>query len=405
MTKKIFLSDYIVGDSNVITGGGKDNTQAIQKILDMADGAQGLHLVVDGAYLTGKLIIGSHTTIECLNESCGFYLKDNTNDALIENRNCEVYERKDTDIHLIGGTYNFNCKNQKHHNDGVDWSDNIQVLKYGFVVGIRLFGIYGVELKNIVLRNQRTFALVCGNVEHFLGENIRIDLPDIMFAENQDGLHFFGPSRFITLKNITGCSGDDFIALAPDEMDGISDITDVLIDGVMLDDADQGVRLLSHGKGTLDRCVIKNVFGTYKSYGFYINPWISEGYKEDERYGNYGSIRIENVFLKKVGKKYDYTKPMCFRLGGIIKRLDVENVVFENVTEPADFMQIGGHYTLFDGSPCDCKTEIGTLRLKNISVEGKDGVPTNFIVKDECSIGKFVTDEIYYDGEMVKERQ
>lgn len=402
-TLKILLSDYAVADSDVINGGGTDRTAEVQAVLNMANESTALHITVDGAYLTGKLRVGSHTTIECLNEACGFYLKDNANDALIENRNCDTYGRKDRDIRLIGGTYNFNCINQKHHND-CNWDDNVDVLKNGFVVGIRLFGIYGVTISGLVLRNQRTFALVCGNVEHFLGENIRIDLPDIMYAENQDGLHFFGPSRFIVLRNISGCAGDDFIAFAPDEMDGKSSITDVLVDGVMLDDSDQGIRLLSHGKGTLDRVLIRNVTGTYKSYGFYINPWISQGYKPDERYGNYGHIRIENVMLKKEGSKYDYTKPMCFRLGGVIKHLEVENVVFENVTEPADFMQIGGHYTLFDGSPCDCKTEIGTLKLKNITVESAEGVETRCVVMDECTIHTYLTENIAYDGEVTVKR-
>ena len=127
---------------------------------------------------------------------------------------------------------------------------------------------------------------------------MQIDLPNQRDCENQDGLHFWGPGRFLTLQNIHGRSGDDFIALAPDEHDRVSSITDVLIDGVMLDHADQGIRPLSREKGRLDRVTIRNVTGTYRSFGFYINPWFPGPCG-----GNFGDIRIENVDLRPGGAR------------------------------------------------------------------------------------------------------
>ena len=77
-----------------------------------------------------------------------------------------------------------------------------------------------------------------------------------------------GAGQFLTLRNIKGRAGDDFIALGPDEHDLVSSITDVLIDGVHLENADQAIRMLSRAKGRLDRVTVKNVTGTYRSYGF-----------------------------------------------------------------------------------------------------------------------------------------
>lgn len=365
--KRIFLSDYVTADCDIYEGGGTLGTEKIQAVLDMAD-AGGLTVIVDGAFLTRTLYVSSHTTIYCPNERCGFYLADDTNAPLLKNRHWTEKGKGDSDIRLVGGTWNFNCTRQAHDVTPPEGLSFTAEFAHTFVLGMCLFGVDGLTVRDVVLRNQRTFAVAAGNVRDVLFENVRIDLPDLMYAQNQDGLHFFGPSERIVLRNISGTAGDDFIALAPDELDGTSSITDVLIDGVHLDNSDQGIRLLSRGSGILDRVIIRNVTGTFKSYGFFINPWISPHYGE-KSYGHLGSVTIENVDLRQVEKKYDYTKPFLFRLGGVIDTLRLRNVHYVNCSEPADFMQIGSHYIFFDDSEGDCVTRIGKLLLENIEAE------------------------------------
>ena len=70
-TPKFYASSIAKLDSNVITGGGTDDTNAIQGILDLAKEYGGVHLVMDGAALISRLFIHSNTTIECLNKDCG----------------------------------------------------------------------------------------------------------------------------------------------------------------------------------------------------------------------------------------------------------------------------------------------------------------------------------------------
>ena len=77
----VYASTVAKLDSNVRTGGGTDDTAALQAVLDRAKTEGGIHLIMDGAALVSHLEVYSNTTIECLNASCGFYQKDNSDCA------------------------------------------------------------------------------------------------------------------------------------------------------------------------------------------------------------------------------------------------------------------------------------------------------------------------------------
>jgi len=91
-------------DSDVIQGGGTDDTALIQSILDRAPKLGSLKLIVDGPILARGLKVHSNTTIECLNRGCGFYLADNSNVPLIANASPQPEGRKDHKLYLLGGT-------------------------------------------------------------------------------------------------------------------------------------------------------------------------------------------------------------------------------------------------------------------------------------------------------------
>jgi hypothetical protein len=323
-------------DSNVHTGGGTDDTAILQSVLEKVKVSGSLHLVMDGAALISGLDIYSNTTIECLNPSCGFFLAPKSNRAVIRNANPRLQgERLDKNISILSGTYNHNCKDQLHH-----YTDQKQGSsafgKEVWVIAMEFYGVENFTMRDVTIRNQRTFAMLMGNWFRVTMENIFIDLPDHADAQNQDGLHFWGPGQFLSMKNIQGRSGDDFIALAPDENDLISDITDVLIDGVILDNADQGIRLLSRDEGRLDRVIIKNVTGTYRSFGFYINPWF-----KGAKGGNFGNIIFDTVDLRQSKPNYKYTPPMLFRLGGRIESITLRNIYHHNPSDNRSVVDVG----------------------------------------------------------------
>lgn len=325
-------------DSNVFTGGGTDVTKELQAVLDRARTEGGIHLVMDGAALVSGLVVHSNTTIECLTKDCGFYLADESNGSLVINADRSKKEIHNRCISLLGGTYNQNARHQQHHvstdqsdlDFNVDGPDSIRL-----VMALEFYGVEYLTIRDVTIRNQRTFAAMICNWRQVVVENVHIDLPDHMDGQNQDGLHFWGPGRFLTIRNLSGRSGDDILALAPDEFDKESDITDVEVDGVFLDNADQGIRLLSRASGRLDRVTIRNVSGTYRSFGFYINPWFSDGY------GSFGNILIENVDLRQTEPNYHYTNPFLFRIGGNIECLTLKDIRHHLPADDRPIAEIG----------------------------------------------------------------
>ena len=346
LVKTIYASSVATLDSNVFTGGGTNVTLQLQEALDTAKTDGGVHLVMDGAALVSGLVVHSNTTIECLTRDCGFFLDSQSNCSLIINADPDKKTIKNRCISLLGGTYNHNAANQLHHIH----TDN-PTLDFGFdlegnrlVMALEFYGVEYLTIRDITVRNQRTWTAVICNWRHVVAENVHIDLIEHMPGQNQDGLHFWGPGRFLSIKNLSGRTGDDILALAPDEMDGISDITDAEIDGVFMDGADQGIRLLSRSKGRLDRITIRNVSGTYKSFGFYINPWFNEGF------GAFGNILIENVDLRQSEPNYTYTTPFLFRIGGNIECLTLKNIRHHFPGDSRPVAEIGIPFASVKGS-------------------------------------------------------
>jgi len=145
--KRILASDIAVLDSNVYTGGGTDDTAALQAALDQATVCGGVHLIMDGAALVSGLRVYSNTTIECLSRDCGFYQMDNSNQAIITNYNWDLYEIKTRNVVLQGGTYNQNCLHQVHDlppEETLDPRETQKVLLSGgqhWIFGLEFYGI------------------------------------------------------------------------------------------------------------------------------------------------------------------------------------------------------------------------------------------------------------------------
>ena len=318
----IYASAVAALDSDVFSGGGTNVTRELQDALDTAKTYGGVRLIMDGAALVSGLVVHSNTTIECLTRDCGFFLDDGSNCSIVINADPDKKVIKNRSISLIGGTYNHNAKNQVHHvhTDRPELDFGFDIDGNRMVMALEFYGVEYLTVRDITIRNQRTWAAVICNWRRAVFENVHIDLSEHMPGQNQDGLHFWGPGRFLSIKNLSGRTGDDILALAPDEFDYESDITDVEVDGLFMDGADQGVRLLSRDRGRLDRVTIRNVSGTYKSFGFYINPWF------DESYGSFGNILIENVDLRQSEPNYTYTNPFLFRVGGNIECLTLKNI-------------------------------------------------------------------------------
>jgi len=363
-------------DSDVYAGGGTDDTDALQALLDQAPQLGRLHLVLDGAARVSRsLRIHSNTTIECPDKSCGLFLSDGSNCSVLRNADCDMKIIRNRNITLIGGVYNNNSPGQVHHREGPADDHLIST----WVMGMEFYGVEHVTIRDVTIANQRTFAMLMANWKYVTMDNIHIDRRERTDYQNQDGLHFWGPGRFLTIRDIRGNSGDDFLALAPDEHDQKSSIEDVLIQGVQLEDADQGIRLLVCGEGKLDRVILRDITGTYRSYGFIINPWFAG------TGGHYGNIVIDTVDLRPMKNNYDYCPPFLFKLGG-----NIESITFKNIYQHTpDF-----NHTMF---------VIGGGYMQDIP-ENSPGIRTDGSVDDTSKGQPTKIDRIIVDGLYIDER-
>ena len=177
-------------DSNVHTGGGTNATAVLQAVLDRAKDLGGIHLVMDGAALISGVVVHSNTTIECLNKDCGFFLAGQSNGAVITNADWDFKVIQNRNITLIGGTYNQNCADQMHHLPNAEIQHPKAFGSDKFVIAFEFYGVENLNIRDISIRNQRTFGVLAANWKNVNIENVAIELPDRMQAENQDGLHF-----------------------------------------------------------------------------------------------------------------------------------------------------------------------------------------------------------------------
>lgn len=339
--KKIIASEIAILDSNVHTGGGTDATEQLQAALDVAKNEGGVHLVMDGAALIKGLRVHSNTVIECINDDCGFFMADHTNRPILTNADWALKGKGNKNITILGGTYNHNCTKQDHDVPASEYPNPVGEMtpEYADIHRVYLMEFYGIEnfrLDGVTFKNQRTYTFTMGNFKNVIIENSSIDMAEHVHPSNQDGYHFFGPGQFLTMRNLRGCTGDDFINLAPDEMDGKSPITDVLIDGIFFDNVCQGIRMLTEKDGLLDRITVRNVTGTYRMFGFSIIPFIT-----GNTFGNAGDLYFENIDLRQIPETYHYTPMQFFGAGGNIKSLTLKNVRFHNPVRGSLVFDIG----------------------------------------------------------------
>ena len=337
---KVIASEVVKLDSNVNTGGGTDVTEKLQGILDLAPKNGGLHLIMDGAALVSGLKVHSDTTIECINRDCGFFMKDNANRNLITNYNADYKNINTKNLTFINGTYNQNCTKQVQSVTSDEFPNAKNPGRYvserHFTHLMELEGVENLKITDVKFKNQRVYTLSLANFKNVVMENVSVDMAEHVHPSNQDGFHFFGPGRFLTMKNIRGCTGDDFINFAPDEHDGESSITDIYADGIFFDDVCQGIRMLSRENGVLDRVTLRNVVGTYKTFAFSINPFF-----RGKTYGHYGDIFIENVDVRQLKETYHYTPLSFMGIGGDMDCITLKNVRFRNPVRNSTFIDLG----------------------------------------------------------------
>jgi hypothetical protein len=211
-------------------------------------------------------------------------------------------------------------------------------------------------------------------------------LPDYIHGGNQDGIHMQGPGQFLTLRNISGCTGDDFIALNGDEeyngeatswvhpAASVGPMSDILVENVMVNDASQVLRILSR-ENSQDRITIRNISGVYRSFGFYLSAW---DYKAKGMQGNFGHILFENVNLRQSNQDYSYTVPFLFRVSGKHKALHLKNIYYYDPADSRYVLFVEGKSDIPDIG--DTPADVESLVIEGLHIQDDAGLS-----RQECA--------------------
>ena len=139
-----------------------------------------------------------------------FFQQAQTNRSIVSNAHWDRYSFKDRNIALIGGTYNQDCRNQVHH---LLWKDAAlnrlptqdpqNDRKWGntelaerWVIGLEFYGVENLLIRDVIVRDFRTFGLAIGGFRNVLCENVWFDLPNRMQAQNQAACTSGDPAAF-----------------------------------------------------------------------------------------------------------------------------------------------------------------------------------------------------------------
>lgn len=294
----VYASSVAALDSNIETGGGTDDTAALQAILDTAPKFERLHLIVDGVALVSGLNVGSNTTISSV-DGGGLYLKAGSNRAAIRNLNRTSGAIVDKNITLTDLVINGNYGEQAKYEKGGLAGREVYQPGTIFNCAVQLFGVANLTTHNLKVVDSKNFSIHIANFVSVSMDGTWVVVNQRM-QDNHDGIHLNGPGRDLKITNtrLTGTT-DDGIALNADdgtacEFIALGPIANVLIDGLFLDQAAFGVRVISN-TSRVDNITIKNVHGQVQNYVLHIDDL--SYYPGMPGHGSIGSVTLDGVYV------------------------------------------------------------------------------------------------------------
>lgn len=355
-------------DSNLMKGGGTDDTAVLQKILNEAENGSPIRLIIDGPTLVSGLNVYGSTTLECI-EGGGLYLKTGSNRAIIRN----VHRSRDAtlDEHItIRGCFLHGNKDGQTGAPG-HASPN-QEVDGSYFAGLQFFGVNYLTIENVTLWNVRAFATHVANASRIDVRNVIVDngVPLDIHGSNMDGFHFNGPIRYLTIDGMKLRTFDDGFTLGANDAGaddlrikndmgpyvGQGPITDVTVNNLQFMDSFFGIRLMS-STDRLDRVVINNVTGTVQAKLAIVSHFVNPGL------GNFGSISFSNVAVDPIRPSQDIWQ---------------EKSMQEQCKDPTCVLEYGGH----GGSLFVLNGHIENLNLRNVVTRAIDRRPVIWVGHD-----------------------
>ncbi len=382
------ISDAEIGMNSVVFG--TDNTLAIQNVLDKAKNSP-ITVYWDGKYSVTGLKIYSNTTV-IANAGCGAILRNHSDKSIITNANKSFTTRKDSNIVIIGGTWNGNYYNPEIPKGAQSKGDSIN----GVVACFRFYGVDNLIVRDAILYKPATYALAAANVTHVLYEDITVDVgPDPLI--NNDGIHIDGNSQYGIIRHCVLNTHDDAIGLNADDQysyafgkkgvyskddfftaDAAGPISDILIDDITINSQLFGIRILS-GKSRVDRITIRNVKGYTKEYALVIdnyqhNPsvvtWAGPG--------NIGTINVEDFDVAiNPYEKVRMSNRSCINVSTNVEQLILKNIKRKYFDTEEPTIYIKGENTVIGSLEIDGYYSLDTTKSSAISHILVDGASIN----------------------------
>jgi len=165
-------------------------------------------------YLDAPLVLNSGQTLLVAAEA-EMRLRPGTNTCMVRNANpvsgwdgpVPAGLQPDTDITIQGGIWTDLATARGESNGNgrgrLDAQDSVPG-SYGIIV---LTNVERVIVRDLVVRQSRPFGVHVTNARNFLVENLRFE------NHRRDGVHVNGPAAYGVIRNVSGTTGDDMVAL------------------------------------------------------------------------------------------------------------------------------------------------------------------------------------------------
>lgn len=346
-----------------------EQTEWLQHLLDSGSGTV---VIPDGEYLVAKTLrVPDNTKIVC---------SPRTHLRLADGANCPIISNVDRgrefsrNITIEGGVWDGNNLNQQRDKYAGNSPDSAwgQFMVFTYVKNLTLRGM--------TLKDPESFAVQLTATEEFTVEDIFFDFNKQRL--NMDGIHVNGFACNGLIRNLTGETHDDMVALNSDEGDQYCDCCD--IENITIENIYggsngwTGVRLLSR-QATLRNIAIRNLYGGYKFNGVSFTHWGEQ--METVDYGRFENILLDGIFAyscRKSGKGHGgiiWFQPYLRHVGAVVCRNIFRTDPPENLND-VHTVEIGDHVV------------IDTLDIHGLHQQVSDGKPP-ILVSESSKVKHF----------------
>jgi hypothetical protein len=317
-THVIYASKVASLNSDINDGGGNDDTDALQAVLDLANTEENrsIELVMDGVALVTKLRVWRNTTIRCL-PGCGFFQAPNSNWHLLTTGYVLPTEPSHDNISLIGGVYNCNGNHQSKFENQHNLGDNPDYWGWNFGIWIGWFKNF--TMRDVTVRNAKTFSITLMQGDGVVIENCASlwDDADSTVGRNRDGIHMWGPLSNVRVKGYVSNGDDDVLALNTNENTNVNDwptaqprrgsggtLKNLLFEDIEFRHAANGIRFFCDyidGPGrSIEGATFRNIHGSLYFIGTTDTPFVTKTSIEIDGWNVTGQNTITMVSADRV---------------------------------------------------------------------------------------------------------